>query len=98
MTDKLPQTANYKDTFKVYRWLADGQRETIDSAIDMRQAANAFWRASNNFSAKAGLTVRVMIVDWTETAQLLWEYGKGYTYNGRLFKDRPVLEDEPTWQ
>jgi hypothetical protein len=98
MTDKLPLTAEYKDRFSIYRWLADGQRETVNSNLTLQQAANEFLRCSSNFSAKAGLTSTVMIVDWREDAQLVWQYGKGYTYNGKLFTDRPVMEDEPTWQ
>ena len=84
--------------FKLYRWLADDVQETVGSGMELRQAADEFWHLTNNVSARTGITTRVMIVDWREDAQLLWEYGRGYTYNGKLFKDRPVLdEDEPIW-
>lgn len=84
--------------FKVYKWLVDGSQETICEGCTMRQAADEFWHYSNNVSANVGITTRVMIVDALEDAQLLWEYGRGYTYNGKLFRDRPVLDEEITWQ
>ena len=53
----------------------------------------AFWHYANNFSAKSGITNQVKIVDGEGHALLSWQFGKGYTFDGETFLDKPILMD-----
>ena len=78
------------DEYSVYRFYPDGDRNIVCSEASAVKAAMEFWRCTNNVSAMTGLIDRVLLVDGFDTIKLAWIYGRGYTYDGKHFQDRPV--------
>jgi hypothetical protein len=80
--------------FSVCLVRADGNPDIVCCGASRHDAAREFWRCSNNASALSGVVRRVSIVDDRGCTNLAWEFGRGYTFDGKTFHSRPVLEKE----
>lgn len=79
--------------FSVYLHRVDDSTETVCRNTTGKDAALGFWHHTNNLSAKSGITQQVTIVDSLGNALLSWEFGRGYTFDGETFLDKPILMD-----
>ena len=79
--------------FSVYISKVDGSTEIVCRDTTAKDAAMAFWHHANNFSARCGIVDKVAIVDGLGATLLSWQFGRGYTFDGKTFLDKPVLMD-----
>ena len=76
--------------FSVYRLMADGLVNLVQSEVPAEDAVQEFWRCCNNVSAMTGIVTQVAIKDGLDNTVLAWEHGRGYTYDGgETWIDRP---------
>lgn len=81
------------NSFTVCLVRADGGSDIVCRNASSDEAAKEFWRRSNNVSAISGVVRRVSIVDNYGCTNLAWEFGRGFTFDGRNFHPKPVLPD-----
>jgi hypothetical protein len=80
--------------FSVCLVRADNDPDVVCCNISMVDAAKEFWHRANNASAMIGIVQRVTIVDPHGYTSLAWEFGRGYTFDGKTFHSKPVREEQ----
>jgi len=92
--DELEFTGNKAvsnaEEFSVWRTLVDGKMVPVCQWVTAEKAAEEFFRCCNNVSAAAGITVKVKIIDGLDCTNLVWENGRGYTYDGKTYGATPA--------
>ena len=79
--------------FSVYISRVDGTTELACRDTTAEDAALRFWHLCNNFSAMSGIVQEAKIVDQQGQALLSWQFGRGYTFDGKTWLSKPVLMD-----
>jgi hypothetical protein len=79
--------------FSVYILRIDGTIEQMCRDTTAKDAALAFWHYANNLSAKSGIVQRVTAFDPNGDIVVMWEFGRGYSYDGKTYRDKPILMD-----
>jgi hypothetical protein len=79
--------------FAVHILRIDGTTETVCRSTTARDAALAFWHYTNNVSAKTGIVQHVKAVEPDGDLVVEWVFGRGYSYKGEPFRDKPILMD-----
>jgi hypothetical protein len=82
-----------RNSFTVCLLRADGDSDVVCHNASSHDAAREFWHRSNNVSAICGMVRRVSIVDNYGCTNLAWEFGRGFTFDGKRFHPKPVLPD-----
>jgi hypothetical protein len=65
--------------------------------LTSHEAADLFWHHTNNISARSGIIKEVRLVDEFDCTCLLWELGRGYSYDGETWTDKPVIPTEKSY-
>jgi len=79
------------NSFTVCLVRVDGGSDIVCHNASCYDAAREFWHRSHNVSAISGMVQRVSIVDNHGCTNLAWEFGRGFTFDGRHFHPKPVL-------
>jgi hypothetical protein len=76
--------------------MVDAKGVIYDAVVDVskQMAAREFQLRTKNISALSGIIQRVAILDKNGVIGIMWEFGKGYTYDGENYTPSPVLETE----
>jgi len=66
--------------FSVVQFFEDGSQEYVRTHVDADETVTAFKHYTNNVTAKAGITVRVIIVDCLDCTNAEWIFGQGVVF------------------
>jgi len=80
-----------ENSFTVCLVRADGGSDIVCHDASSIDAAKEFWHRSHNVSAIGGMVRGVSIVDNYGCTNLAWEFGRGFTFDGRNFHSKPVI-------
>lgn len=88
---KLPGVDLYPFGFSIYVSETTGDLTKVAEDLTSKAAARRFWQLTNNVSAVSGKVRYVVIVNHNGQNALAWQFGRGYTYDGEEYMDRPVF-------